>query len=509
MAKKHKEESLDKVENINERKTTLFEKFSLKIRKNLITNNSKTMLLIIIIILAFISLNLWANTKDLAQIDITENKLYSLTDVSKEALKDINTEVNIYVYGYDERNAYVNLVKQYAAFNSNIKYQIVDESTNYEVMTKYDMGIYNEILVVANDRDVAMYPDYQFATQEYVNGVLEDVDLTEESITNAILKVTDSEPAKIYFVEGHGESTKSEIATLLNLLESSVYEYEFLNLLSTSEIPSDCDVLAILAPTNDYTESEATVVKNYINNGGNIMMTLTTVNRKNEFINFQTILDLYAITIEDAIIYEGNANNCMSYGSQSIPIVLIPNLSTTLDITNSIKKDNLSLILSIAQAIIIDYDKIEELGVSPQELLYTSVNAYNVKDYKNEINIEGIEPDVYTIASKFTKSFGTEGEEGYKESQLILITNDTFLADYDSIIGEYPIGYGANSSFAMNCFSDLSEKENTLSIAKGSNVTTFTPTAKDDRIVKLIVFGLPIVIIVFGIVVWILRKRKR
>ena len=35
------------------------------------------------------------------------------------------------------------------------------------------------------------------------------------------------------------------------------------------------------------------------------------------------------------------------------------------------------------------------------------------------------------------------------------VSNDTFLADYDSIIGDYPIGYLGNNEFTMNCFKDM------------------------------------------------------
>lgn len=496
---------LDKKENIDERKTSFGEKISLKIRKGFIGNRTKSILLVLILVLAFIAINMWAQTKDLAQLDITESKIYTLTQTSKDVIKDIQDEVNIYIYGYDANHAYVNFIKQYCAYNPNIKCEIVTESTHYDIITTYEMGTYNEILVVANGKDVSLYPDYTFQTSQYINGVAQDVDVTEQSITNAIAKVTDKDIAKIYFVSGHGEYNDSEITGLLSSLDVAVYEYDFLNLLSAAQIPEDCDVLTILAPTTDYTLEETELIKNYIYNGGKIFLAMTTVDKNTNFANLQTVLDLFAIKIEDGILYEGNANNSMNVQGSAVPIVLLPNYSSITDITSGM---NQTSIFSVVQSLTVDYDKIEELNVSPQELLYTSTKAYNVTDYANGFKLEGLTPDVYVFARKMTKTIEVEGEDN-KTSELIIIGNDTFLSDYDSIIGDYPIGYPGNNEFTMNCFANLTNKETNIEILKDITLTTFTSTARQDTIVQLIVFGVPILIILGGIIVGTVRKRMR
>ena len=96
-----------------------------------------------------------------------------------------------------------------------------------------------------------------------------------------------------------------------------------------------------------------------------------------------------------------------------------------------------------------------------------------------------------------------------KESKLIIIGNDTFLADYDSLIRDYPISYNGNMEFTMNCFKYLSEKENTLEIHKNIEISTFTSTAQQDNVVKFIVFAVPVIIILIGIIVSFIRKRMR
>ena len=72
------------------------EPISLKIKKKWLRSNPTTALIVLILIIAFLALNLWIGSIDLAQIDVTENKVYSLTDKSIEFIKDIDEKVMLY-----------------------------------------------------------------------------------------------------------------------------------------------------------------------------------------------------------------------------------------------------------------------------------------------------------------------------------------------------------------------------------------------------------------------------
>ena len=116
------------------------EKLIIKFKQNWIRNNVMTILLIAILVTVFIALNLWVQSVDLAQIDVTENKIYSLTDDSKEMLKNINKEVKIYLWEYVEDSSVVDLIKQYCHENNNIKYEILTEENNKEKVEKAHDG---------------------------------------------------------------------------------------------------------------------------------------------------------------------------------------------------------------------------------------------------------------------------------------------------------------------------------------------------------------------------------
>ena len=282
------------------KKASFREKISLKFRKRLITSKFHTLVLIAFIIALVFGINIWADSKNLAQIDLTKNHLYSLTNTSKDQLKNLDKEIKIYVYGCDENNDLIQFLGQYNHFNKKISYEIITESTNYDLISKYGLGTYAALIVTCGDKDKIIYPDYEFSTSDYNTG--DTVDLAEETITNAILKVSKDDPVKVYFATGNGELSKDNLSLLSGYLEEEVYELDEVNLLSVTEIPSDCDILAILRPNEDITESQAEVIKTYINNGGNLLVCAIQPT-DGEFVNLQKALDLYGVKINKGRLY--------------------------------------------------------------------------------------------------------------------------------------------------------------------------------------------------------------
>ncbi len=91
------------------------EKFSLKIRQTVIVSKLFTWLVVLALIATFIGLNFWIQSVDLPEIDVTANKIYTLTDESKKALETIDQDIKIYVFGMEEKASVVGLIKQYCA----------------------------------------------------------------------------------------------------------------------------------------------------------------------------------------------------------------------------------------------------------------------------------------------------------------------------------------------------------------------------------------------------------
>ena len=153
-----------------------------------------------------------------------------------------------------------------------------------------------------------------------------------------------------------------------------------------------------------------------------------------------------------------------------------------------------------------DWDSLAELGFSG--ILKRAEKSYEA--------IKNAEIGNATIASLVTKKItvpeGTESTADNTESKLIIVSSASFMSDIKVPVlnQSYPLSYlVSNADFAINSIGYLGEKENMLTIRKDYASATYTPTEAQNIIVIVIIYGVPILIIIAGIVVWIYRKKRK
>ena len=486
------------------------EPISLKIKKKWIRSKPTTILIVLILIASFMALNLWIQSIDLAQIDVTENKVYSLTDTSKKEIANIDKDVKMYAYGYTEDSSLVDLLKQYSRENENISYEILTEESNKGKVEEYGLSEnYPVVIVEVDDSSTMIDGQTEFYSYDYTTG--QEVDLTEQTITNTILNLTIKNKPKVYILTGHGEYTESQMGVLTTYLGNEAYEYETVNLLTESAIPEDCNVLLIMSPTSDLLENETNMILDYINNGGNIIYAKDTEENGKTYPNCQKILDYYGLEVVNGYLYETNSSSSVS----EYPNIVMPEIYAYSDITSELYSDGGFLLFAYAQKVLkADEETATNLNVEYETLLTSSENSYYVTDVSANISTvtSTAEQGSSDLAVLATKTINPETEEAQqKKSKILVIGNGMFISDtVISVVSQYPVSYiGNNKDFMLNSIAYLTDRTDTLTIRKEMNTSTYAPTQQQDNVVKLIIFGVPILIIVIGIIVWNRRKKKR
>ena len=67
-----------------------------------------------------------------------------------------------------------------------------------------------------------------------------------------------------------------------------------------------------------------------------------------------------------------------------------------------------------------------------------------------------------------------------------------------------------NKDFMLNSIAYLTDQDESITIRKDyTSISSFTATDKQKAVIMKIVFMIPIGIILFGFVVWQVRKRKK
>lgn len=86
-----------------------------------------------------------------------------------------------------------------------------------------------------------------------------------------------------------------------------------------------------------------------------------------------------------------------------------------------------------------------------------------------------------------------------------------FATDVGITLGAYQVSAVSlynNIDVILNSIAYINDKEDTITIRKNYDQVTYTLTEEQSDIVVTIIFGLPILIVLLGIIVWIVRLKK-
>ena len=484
-------------------------KFVQKIKKKWLIDGTKTLILILLIVAVFIAINIGMQNLDLTPIDLTQEKLYTLTDESKEKVKSIDKDVNIYFVGYSEDDSNLSLAKQYKNVNEKIVAEAVTVDNRPDLAGKYGIESGSTgIIVECGDRYKVLTSD-DLVT--YDSSTYETISIAEERLTSAIMSVTADEVPKVYFLEGYSDfSLSSNMSYLKAYLQNEITEVEILNILSTRNIPDDCDTLVITTPSKDFDDIATTAITDYINRGGNILWLNAAIGNAVELPNVNKILALYGVNpFEVGVIRETDSSKMM-YNS---PDLIMPDLGYS-DITEDLYSNG--VIFASPTKININEDELENLNVEETVLASTSENAYFRNDFKNDslTATEGEETGTFTVGAELKKTLTEANEETGEEaktSTLIIYGDNNFVSDYKLIDDlEYAaVQLAYNKDLVLNSLAYLSDREEDITARKSTGTVTYTATEQQDTIVRVIIFAVPIVIIIIGLIVWQKRRRKK
>lgn len=486
-------------------------KFIEIIKKKWIRDSLLTATLVLILIAIFILVNLLFMNLDIAPWDFTEQGLYTLSDESKEQIANVEQNVTMYFFGYDEGSTEVTLAKQYHDANDKITIQIINTSERPDLAAQYNVSTSSQLVAVqATERykiiDASEMYTYDSSTYQYI-------DVTEQKLTNAILDVTIAQKPQIYFLTGHGEygiSSSSAMGTLATYIENDVNDVNTLDLL-TSDMPETCDVLVIANPTSDFTDLETEKIQNYINAGGKIVwmqdpyMFNAGWTESTTYPNITKILSQFGISFSSGVVCEQGTDHMIA----GTPDLIVPEM-TYNQIVQDLYTDGMVALLDSGRINTVSDEELEELGVTASPFLQSTETSFYRADINSDISqkLDSDEDGPFVLAEILTKKIDDD-----TESTLVAYSNALFATNYTvQISGSIgtPISIRQNKDIILNTIAYLSDREDTIRIRKDTGLVSFDAiTEQENRVVLWIIFAIPVIIIVAGIVVAIVRKRKK
>ena len=429
-------------------------------------------------------------------LDVTSNKLYTLTEETKTFLSGLSEDIRIYVMvneEYKDGNLDKTL-RRMTALSEHISVTYVDPLVNPQFYSNYseDEPEANSLIVVgpARSKIVNYYDIYGYEYYSYYEYQITGYD-GEGQIVSALEYVTTDTMPKLYMVSGHNEL---ELETQFRqAIEKKNIACESLLLLSEEQVPEDAQALILNAPLSDYSDDDVEKIIRYLEKGGNavIVPAWTDV----ELPNFERILDYYGVSVLNGVIMEGDSD----YYYGQIPYLLFPKVDydeMTENITESM------VFAPYAQGLL--YDESVQ-GISYIPLLETSETAYNKAYDQERLEVEtdfkqkeGDREGPFVIALRAEKAAG----DNLVSKGVILAAELFFTEDADSIVP------GNNVKTFGNIVGGLVEQESTILIPMKSYSALMTFSTRSAAIVGLlsIVVG-PVCLLAVGFVIWF-RRRK-
>ena len=443
---------------------------------------SLTVLLILVIITACIGLNIFAEASNWESFDFTEDKIHSLSDMSRQMIQDIDKDVNITIINMSESEE--NLANQYNSINDKITVEVVDDmSARTDLQDEYGLTADSSAIIVESGENVKLLGSYNLYTYDYTT--YQQIDTREEAITNAIIDVTTEERPVVYNLIGHNKYSTDYFYLFLNDLANEAYDVYDLDLLTKGEVPEDCSVLMITSLAEDITTAERDSILNYIDKGGKIILFTDPNATGDEMPNFQAVLDEYGISISEGVMLEQDPDRVM-YSTSSAILVTV-----RIDFKDS--------------------EELEELGVEVETLATTSSESFYRTDYSNtssSISDDDEESPNATVGALIKKTIDDD-----TTSELIVYSNNIFISNLQIAISEqqamYALDFYNNEDLAMNSIAYLTDRENMITISKHTEITTYTVTEQQNTIILAVIFAIPAVIVIIGIIVWQVRRRKK
>ena len=507
--KAEKEAKKQKKKEKKEKKET--SKFVQTVKRKWLIDGSRTLSLVLLILAAFLGINTGMKVWDLTPIDLSQEKLYTLTDESKERVKNIDKDVHLYFVGYTDDNADLTLAKQYKDANERIVAEAVDSESRPDLVEKYEIQDTGSsgIIVECGDRSKVLTAS-DLVT--YDSTTYETISIAEEKLTSAILSVTTDDIPKVYFLEGYSDFTLDYNMYYLSVyLENEVTEVDTLNILSTGNVPDDCDTLVITSPSQDFSNEAKTAIIDYINRGGNILWLNAAMAVSADLPNVNEVLALYGVNPFDVGAIRETDSSRMVVNS---PDLVIPSLGYS-KITEDIYSDG--IIFRYPTKININEEGLEDLKVVETDLVTTSESSYFRTDFNNSsaTAAEGEETGSFVVGAELEKTITEANEEtgtSAVTSTLIIFGENYFISDYpftqESQYAAIQVS-SYNKDLVLNSLAYLSDREEDITARKSTGTVTYTATEQQDTIVRIIIFSVPAVIILAGLIVWQKRRRKK
>lgn len=453
-------------------------------------------------------------------IDMTRDKLNTLSDQSKKLVEQLAEQaktggkpvtITAFVAEDAGQQQLRDLIEMYQAAGANFVVEYVDPNKNPTRAMGDKVTEGNTVIFRRGEQEKRIST------------------FNEEKLTNALVNVLKDKSKKIYFTTGHGEGSlrgtePNGFATIVTELEGNKDKVEELSLLATARVPDDADALVIAGPKYDFKEEETRVIEDFLKRGGSVLV-MENALAPADILN--KTLEKFGVKFnDDIVILEPNSQAAQMIGQNNAIV-------SEFDDFNPVTKDfarqsQVSLVMPFTRTISEVKDNVNNLKVTlagktpkdmvrvkdvrkPEDLSNIGTGRVETGEAQPVIAVAFGKTQAQALASNTKDDKGTSktdaaasgsGAPQSKETRLI-VTGSSHFASNDGV--QRP----EHKDMFLNMTSYLLQDDDFISIRpKDPTKSTVDITSPRSQIVLLVLaFIYPFFFLGSGTYAWLRRRR--
>lgn len=227
--------------------------------------------------------------------DLTKDKKFGLSDQSRKVVDGMKEDLKLVYFMNAANPASVDeakdRLKEYSLASPRVKVEFVDAIKDPPRAREYDLKAIPTLVVQRGDK-----------TEK-----LQSASLSEQDVTNAIIKVTRDAKKKVCFLAGEGEHglddmDASGFSALKSALEKNQYEVESVSLVRDSQVPDRCSMVIVGGPQKDPQPEVIDGLRGFVEKGGKALLMVEPELRES-FPRFVALLALWGLdAVKDTVL---------------------------------------------------------------------------------------------------------------------------------------------------------------------------------------------------------------
>jgi ABC-type uncharacterized transport system involved in gliding motility auxiliary subunit len=210
-----------------------------------------------LVTLAVIVLVNYVGAQNEMRYDASAEGIFSIAPQTRELLAGLDSDVELLAFFREAEGAGAQrLLDSYASESERFTYTMVDPDKRPELAQQYEVTQYGTLVLDRGDETTRI------------------TELSEEALTNALIRLMAAEGKRIYFTAGHGEpdlearETPDGLGQLKAALENEGATVRPLLLATLPDVPADADLLVIAGPQRAFLDNEIETLRRFLDRGG-------------------------------------------------------------------------------------------------------------------------------------------------------------------------------------------------------------------------------------------------